>query len=186
MAMSRRGTLWGMKDLTPAQNARITAAIVALQQKKDMSTTEVAQLIGRSQPSLSNNLSGKNGFSWETARRCAKLLSTTLDELVGPESPRPGEKIEVPAVMTPRHYLAPEEAGRQMFLATQAWRGPHDKALADRFLADPDNRSFSGMEGKSPRAWEAMYEERFEAWKRAQTGPPKAPTEKRGPKAARR
>lgn len=81
--------------LSPLQNQRLRQAMAAwlARPKKDVlpgekpvyNHSDLARSLGVRQPTISDFLRCKNGASYDTARRFAKLLETSVDELIGPD-----------------------------------------------------------------------------------------------------
>jgi hypothetical protein len=105
----------GVPDLTHAQNERLRRAMRAFMDStvdadgKSLGVTEFARMLGIRQPSLTKILSRGGGASYATAKKFAQLRGRIVDDIIGPEEPRPGEDIHVesqrPASMAPASDL---------------------------------------------------------------------------------
>jgi transcriptional regulator with XRE-family HTH domain len=109
-------------DLTPKQNERVRAGMRKLMAERSLNKSELADLIERKQPVISDFLNGRSGASHETARRVAEKLGVTFDELVGEREPLTAAR------------AVPEELAK----AIEFLRGELPNAFLDAFQAEHD------------------------------------------------
>lgn len=83
-------------QLSPLQNQRLRQAMHVWLQRPKMAVlpgekpvlhnhSDLARALGLRQPTISDFIQAKNGASYDTARRFATLLETTVDALIGPD-----------------------------------------------------------------------------------------------------
>jgi len=122
--------------LTHAQNEYLRAAVRAIVAEKCEGNASVfARTIGRSQPTVSDFLSGKTGMSYATVKAIAWKYNRTLDSLIGKDEGRLEVDVERDAAIQAAQLLN------------------FDKAAIARVLAE--NRT---VLGKSRRWWFALFE----------------------------
>jgi len=130
-SVGRMGT-----DLSEKQNAHARVAIRAIiAEKFEGNASAFARWIGRSQPTISDFLSGQKGLSYATVKLVANKCSRTLESLLGPEEGRVEVDVERDAAI--------QAAGLLGF----------DKGAIARVLAD--NKMVAG---RSRRWWFAQLQ----------------------------
>lgn len=79
------------RDLNAEENERLRGVVRELLRQHDGNQSELAPLLGITQPALSGFLSNRQGTSWAVARRAAEMAGKNLIEMVTgePQSSKP-------------------------------------------------------------------------------------------------